>query len=183
MSGTTGAGKALTLAEATIPPAMAKRTMMANTINAKTARALVDACADWVSAHPAAVTMDIIVMSPSGQIVDAHAMDGLMPIGQEATMEKAKTVLFTRRPTHILEGQYQKDQSGLLTRRDFGKGQGLAYFDVAGGFPIVVEGQMIGVIAVGGGAGGATTPDSLCAYEALKKVIGPQPDLVLPGTH
>jgi uncharacterized protein GlcG (DUF336 family) len=183
ISGSEGAGPAMTLAQATIPPAMAKRTMVPNIINVATAKKLADVCEQWVKENPRSVTMDIVVMSPSGQIVEARGLDGLMPIGQEATMEKAKTSLFTRQPTSRLEAQYEKDKNGLITRRDFAKDLGLAYFDVAGGFPIVVEGQLIGVIAVGGGAGGAQTPDSLCAYEALKKVIGPQPDLVLPGTH
>jgi uncharacterized protein GlcG (DUF336 family) len=173
----------ITLAKATISPTMAKRTMMQNTINAETARALVDACIAWVKAHPAAITLNIIVMSPSGQVIDSHAMDGLMPIGSEATMQKAKTVLFTRQPSHVLEARFQKDLAGLVSRRDFGKEQGLAFYDVGGGFPIIVEGQMIGVLAVGGGAGDASLPDSLAAHEALTKVIGPQPPLVIPGVH
>jgi uncharacterized protein GlcG (DUF336 family) len=182
-SGADGAGPALTLAQATISPAMAKRTMFPNIINAKTAQALVNACADWVAANPRAVTMDIIVMSPTGQTVSSLALDGLMPIGEEATVEKAKTVLFTRQRTSQLEAANMKSKDGLISRRDFGKSQGLAYFDVAGGFPLIVEGQLIGVMAVGGGAGGAMTPDSLCAFTAMKKVLGPQPDLILPGTH
>ena len=183
VSGKDGAGPAMTLAQATISSTMAKRTMIPNIINVKTARALVDACAEWVAANPRAVTMDIIIMSPSGQTVASEALDGLMPIGEEATVEKAKTVLFTRQPTSRLEASYEKDKNGLISRRDFGKSQGLAYFDIAGGFPLIVEGQLIGVMAVGGGAGGAMTPDSLCAFTAMKKVLGPQPDLVLPGTH
>lgn len=43
---------------------------------------------------------------------------------------------------------------------------------VRGGLPIVIEDQLIGSIGVGGASG-----DEPCAYEALTKVLGPQPAL------
>ena len=43
---------------------------------------------------------------------------------------------------------------------------------VSGGLPIVVDDQMIGAIGVGGG-----NADEQCAYQALIKVLGPQPPL------
>jgi hypothetical protein len=43
---------------------------------------------------------------------------------------------------------------------------------VSGGLPIVVEGQLIGAVGVGGG-----NADEACAYQALQKVLGPQPPL------
>lgn len=43
---------------------------------------------------------------------------------------------------------------------------------VSGGLPIVVDDQMIGAIGVGGG-----NADEQCAYQALTKVLGPQPPL------
>jgi len=43
------------------------------------------------------------------------------------------------------------------------------FFTVAGGIPIVVDGQMIGAIGVGGGAGGG---DENCAIEGLKQTFG-----------
>jgi uncharacterized protein GlcG (DUF336 family) len=46
---------------------------------------------------------------------------------------------------------------------------------VSGGLPIMVDGQMIGAIGVGGG-----TRDEDCAYEALTKVVGSQPALAPP---
>ena len=47
------------------------------------------------------------------------------------------------------------------------------YF-VAGGLPIVVDGQLIGSIGVGGDRLG----DEPCAYAALTEVLGPQLPLV-----
>jgi len=44
------------------------------------------------------------------------------------------------------------------------------FFTNAGGMPIVVDGQMIGALGVGGGAGGGG--DENCAIEGLKATFG-----------
>jgi hypothetical protein len=63
-----------------------------------------------------------------------------------------------------------------VIRLDLGKEQGLAYYFVSGGLPIVVDNQLIGAVGVGGG-----NADEMCAYQALTKVLGPQPPLT-PAT-
>ena len=45
----------------------------------------------------------------------------------------------------------------------------------SGGLPIVVDDQLIGAVGVGGG-----NADEQCAYQALVKVLGPQPPLATP---
>jgi hypothetical protein len=55
---------------------------------------------------------------------------------------------------------------------DLGKAEGLSYYFVSGGLPIVVDDQLIGAVGVGGG-----NADEQCAYQALVKVLGPQPPL------
>jgi hypothetical protein len=55
---------------------------------------------------------------------------------------------------------------------DLGKAEGLSYYFVSGGLPIVVDDQLIGAVGVGGG-----NADEQCAYQALQKVLGPQPPL------
>ena len=44
------------------------------------------------------------------------------------------------------------------------------FFTNSGGIPIVVDGEMIGAIGVGGGAGGGG--DENCAIEGLKAAFG-----------
>ena len=61
---------------------------------------------------------------------------------------------------------------GRLIRLDLGKQEGLSYYFVPGGLPIVVDNQLIGAVGVGGG-----NADEQCAYQALVKVLGPQPPL------
>ena len=116
-------------------------------------------------------TYAIYVLAPNGDIVDAHVMDGVLPIGAETGLLKAKTALYARTPSSAVAQRFN-NVDGRLIRLDLGKESGLAYYFVGGGLPIVVQDQLIGAIGVGGG-----NMDEQCAYQALTKVLGPQPPL------
>jgi uncharacterized protein GlcG (DUF336 family) len=153
----------------TVSDDVAKRTLMKAVINADTARAIVDACVDWQKAQPGNVTIAIFVLSPTGQIVDSHQMDGVLPIGAETGLMKAKTVLYARSSSGSVAQRFNT-VDGRLIRLDLGKEEGLSYYFVPGGLPIIVDNQLIGAVGVGGG-----NADEQCAYNALVKVLGPQP--------
>jgi glc operon protein GlcG len=155
----------------TVSDDVAKRTLMKAVINADTARAIVDACVDWQKAQPGNVSIAIFVLSPTGEIIDAHKMDGVLPIGVETGLMKAKTALYARSSSALVAQRFNT-VDGRLIRLDLGKEYGLSYYFVSGGLPIVVENQMIGAVGVGGG-----NADEQCAYQALVKVLGPQPPL------
>jgi uncharacterized protein GlcG (DUF336 family) len=163
------------LARATVSPEAAKATLMKVQISADIARAIVDACVAMSKASTPPQLVSIFVLSPTGEIVDAHIMDGLQPIAIEAAMLKAKTALYARTSSTAVGQRFSTiDQRAI--RMNFGKDQGLAYYFAAGGLPIVVDGQMIGAIGVGGGVG--QNYDERCAHQAAEKVLGPQPPLV-----
>ena len=63
----------------TVSEDVAKRTLTKAVINADTARQIVDACVEWQKAQPGNVTIAIFVLSPTGQIIDSHQMDGVLP--------------------------------------------------------------------------------------------------------
>ena len=155
----------------TVSDEAAKRTLMKAVINADTARAIVDACVEWQKAQPGNVSIDIFVLSPTGQIIDSHQMDGVVPIGAETGLMKAKTVLYARSSSAAVAQRF-RDVDSRLIRLDLGKEEGLSYYFVGGGLPIVVDNQLIGAVGVGGG-----NADEQCAYQALVKVLGPQPPL------
>jgi uncharacterized protein GlcG (DUF336 family) len=141
-------------------------------INAETARAIVDACLEFGRTQQGGPgTYAIYVLAPNGDIVDAHVMDGVLPIGAETGLMKAKTALYARSSSSAVAQRFGT-VDGRLIRLDLGKEKGLAYYFVGGGLPIVVEDQLIGAIGVGGG-----NQDEMCAYTALTKVLGPQPPL------
>jgi uncharacterized protein GlcG (DUF336 family) len=159
----------------TVSDDVAKRTLMKSVINADTARAITDACVDWQKGQPGNVSIAIFVLSPTGEIIDAHKMDGVLPIGVETGLMKAKTALYARMPSALVAQRFSTVDSRVI-RLDLGKEQGLAYYFVSGGLPIVVDNQLIGAVGVGGG-----NADEMCAYQALTKVLGPQPPLT-PAT-
>ena len=159
-------------AKVTLSGDAAKRTLTKAQINAETARAIVDACLEFGRTQQGGPgTYAIYVLAPNGDIVDAHVMDGVLPIGAETGLLKAKTALYARSSSSAVAQRFGT-VDGRLIRLDLGKEKGLAYYFVGGGLPIVVEDQLIGAIGVGGG-----NQDEMCAYTALTKVLGPQPPL------
>jgi len=163
------------LAKAIVSDEVAKVTLMKMQINATVARQIVDACLEFARTQQNGPgTYAIFVLSPTGDIVDAHVMDRVNPIGVETGLMKAQTALYARTPSSVVANRFPNVE-GRAIRMDLGKAQGLSYYFVGGGLPIVVEGNLIGAIGVGGG-----NMDELCAYTALTKVLGPQPPMFVP---
>jgi uncharacterized protein GlcG (DUF336 family) len=169
-------GSALPLDKATVSKEVAQRTLMKSQINATVARQIVDACVEFARNQQGGPgNYAIFVLAPNGDIVDAHVMDGVMPIGVETGLLKARTALYARTPSSAVAQRFNT-VDGRVIRLDLGRDSGLAYYFVGGGLPIVVENNLIGAIGVGGG-----NMDEQCAYQALTKVLGPQPPLPAPA--
>lgn len=157
--------------------AAAKRLLMKGVLNADTARAIVDACVAWNKSIPNSLPAVIFVLSPTGEIIDAHTMDGALPIAYETGLLKAKTVLYARTSSEAVANRFNESNLSMPQRvSDLGKDYGLDYFWVGGGLPVMVDGEMVAAVGVGGG-----TQDEMCAYQAIVKVVGPQPPLVPPA--
>ena len=142
----------------------AKRALNKTEISAETARRLAQACEDYARQNNFTASMAIV--SSSGTIVHAHRMDGQLPNAMEVTLKKTETALYMRRPTHELGTQF--DMEGRLLRA-----VAEDWYYAEGGFPIIVDDQIIGAM----GVGGAGRNNSQCAHHALTQVIGPQPPL------
>jgi uncharacterized protein GlcG (DUF336 family) len=91
-------------------------------------------------------------------------MDGEVSNDARTALLKAHTALKTREPTSLRAVQLKNNPSGWPRSSAY-----FNFFTVAGGIPIVVDGQMIGAVGVGGGAGGG---DENCAIEGLKTAFG-----------
>jgi len=91
-------------------------------------------------------------------------MDGQIFNNIRTAMLKAQTSLRTRQPTSVNAAQLKNNPGGIPRSTTY-----FNLFTNAGGIPIVVDGQMIGAIGVGGGAGGG---DENCAIEGLKATFG-----------
>jgi uncharacterized protein GlcG (DUF336 family) len=158
------------LAKAVVSNEVAARTLFKYQINSETARAIVDACVDFARTQPKGPgNYAIFILAPNGDIVDAHVMDGVVPIGVETGLMKAKTALYARSTSRSVAERFGTVE-GRLIRTDLGRESGLSYYFVPGGVPIVLENQLIGAVGIGGG-----NMDEPCAYHALTKVLGIQP--------
>jgi len=142
----------------------AKKTLMKYEISADVAQKITQACVDFAKKNNVAVS--VFILSPTGQIVHAHRMDGQVPINIETARLKAESVLYTRDSSHARSNIAANNLSLQL------RWSNLPVFPVSGGLPIVVDNQMIGAIGVGG-----SNRDEECAHTALTSVVGPQPPL------
>ena len=157
------------LAKAVVSNEVASRTLFKYQINANVARQIVDACVEFANKQEGGPgNYAIFIVAPNGDIVDAHVMDGVVPIGVETGLMKAKTALYARSPSRAVAERFPNVE-GRLIRTDLGREGGLSYYFVPGGVPIVLENQLIGAIGIGGG-----NMDEPCAYAALQQVLGIQ---------
>ncbi len=145
----------------------AAKKAMTREISADTAAKITQACLDFAKEHNVAVT--VFILNPTGQIVHAHRMDGQVPINVETAELKAKSVLYTRDSTHARANMVAGNVALQMRWAPLG------VFPTSGGLPIMVDDQMIGAIGVGG-----SNVDEECAYDALTKVVGPQPPVAPP---
>ena len=112
------------------------------------------------------ITVTTVIVDAHGSIVAASRMDGALVISPKFAESKAYTSACLRMPTegiaaYAVEG---KPYYGINSLFD---GE---LTTIAGGFPITINGQVVGGIGVGGSAD--PTQDSQCAQEALKVLEG-----------
>jgi uncharacterized protein GlcG (DUF336 family) len=131
-----------------------------NQISLAAAKKIARACRDFATAKGAGAS--IFILDTFGELVHVERADGLVFNNIQRARLKAETSLKTRVPTSVYAAQGHNNPAGQTrTIAQFG------FFTDSGGLPIVVDGQMIGAIGVGGGAG-----DEACAIEGLKATFG-----------
>ncbi len=133
-----------------------------NQISLAAAKKIARVCRDWAASKGG--TMSLYVIDDAGELVHMERMDGQIYLNIRTALLKAQTALKTRQPTSINAAQLKNNPGGIP--------RSTAYFNLftnSGGIPIVVDGQMIGAVGVGGGAGGG---DENCAVEGLKAAFG-----------
>src|SRR4051812_7217933 len=134
----------------------------ANQISLATAKQIAKVCRDWATSKNG--TMSLFILDAAGNFVHAERMDGQQFNNIRTALMKAQTSLKTKTPTSVYTAQGKNNPAGMTRNIDQ-----YGFFTNAGGLPIVVDGEMIGVIGVGGGAGGG---DENCAIEGLKATFG-----------
>ncbi len=120
----------------------------------------------------------LAVVDSAGYLVSYQSTDGATGNTGVTAQLKAKTAAKFRRPTSELYDRVNKQVNRAP--------EWMGYFPIPGGFPVVVQGEVVG--AIGAGAAGLSGGrDEDCAQNAIKSVFGdgktappssPQPLLV-----
>jgi glc operon protein GlcG len=134
-----------------------------NQISLTAAKKIAKVCRDLAAAKGG--SMSLYVLDTHGELVHMERMDGQVFNNIRTALLKAETSLRSRVPTSVYTAQGRNNPGGVtrtVAQFDF--------FTNSGGLPIVVDGQMIGAIGVGGGAGGGG--DENCAIAGLKATFG-----------
>ena len=135
-----------------------------NQISLSAAKKIARGCRDWASSKGGSAS--IYVLDNAGEFVHMERMDGQTYNNIRTALLKAQTSLRTRETTSAISASL-KNNPAMTPRQT-------TYFNLfsnAGGVPIVVDGQMIGAVGVGGG-GEQIGGDEKCAVEGLKAAFG-----------
>jgi len=173
-----GSGMAASLGDVVQKGKAADLVKEKNQINFATAKALGDHCLQEATAKGMGVS--VVIIDQFGTITYYVRGDGQGKVNTESALWKARTVLNTRAPS---KAQMNAVRTGAVSEsRVIWQGN----FANAGGLPIVVDGQFLGAIGVGGmAAQPGVWSDEICGYNALTAVLGTQPPLLpdLPNPY
>ena len=139
-----------------------------NSINSATAEKLAQTCFDIIRREANAPSATVVIINPAGLVVHQHSKDGQAYTSIKITENKAMTALRMREPTINLTRAVVDDVQQLIRYDQIG-----LLATQAGGVPIVVNGQLIGAMGIGGFAGGERY--HTIAVQCLDAIFGPQP--------
>lgn len=109
----------------------------------------------------------LCVADATGYPIALRRLDGGKVTSVQIAMNKAFTAAGHRKPTHTYKNALPGEEAfGIFTQHD-------GRFTVfVGGFPVLVEGQVVGAIAASGGNGEQDTEVCQAGIDALKRHLG-----------
>lgn len=136
------------------------------------ARQMVAAAID--KAHQIGVLESVCVVDEGGHPIVLERMDGARITGPQIAWNKAFTAGGHKRSTHLFN--QPPNGPGLPGNEAFGiqwsfEGRFAAF---VGGFPVVVDGAVVGGVGLSGGNGEQDTACGLAALQALRDALAPQ---------
>jgi len=106
----------------------------------------------------------VAVVDESGVLKALRRMDGAVLVSVQTSQDKAYSAVSAARPTHVWEKLFK--QEPIL---GVGAPSGIdRMLVIGGGYPIVIDGQIVGGVGVGGGS----FHDDMQVAEAALKAVG-----------
>ena len=102
-------------------------------------------------------TMAVAVVDAAGELVYFERMDNTQLGSIDISIAKAKSAARFKRPTKVFQDQLAAGGDGLRTLGLIGA------VPVEGGFPLIIDGKIVGAIGV---SGGTSAQDAQCAKAA-----------------
>ena len=116
----------------------------------------------------------VCIVDDGGYPIALERMDGARITGPQIAWNKAFTAAGHKRSTHLFTTP--PNGPALPGNEAFGiqwsfEGRFAAF---VGGFPVVVDGQVVGGVGLSGGNGEQDTKCGLAALQALRELVGPK---------
>jgi len=143
------------------------------TISTEAAEQMTNACLDWYKSHSVRGKPTIWVLNGNGDTIYIKRVDGANRVGIETARMKAQSALYLFRPTRSI-ADFAKTPSGAPSPGGEAMLVLLNGYISAGGLPIVVDGEVVGAIGVGGMAPNPAQgiyPDEQCAQAGIDAVF------------
>jgi glc operon protein GlcG len=112
--------------------------------------------------------MNIAVVDDGGHLLAFARMDGARPASGTTAMTKAISAATFRQETGTLPAKGDPDMLLSLSVQNAAMASGGRITTLKGGVPVIVEGQIIGAIGVGGGTG---DQDAMVAKAGVQALI------------
>ncbi|QJX00592.1 GlcG/HbpS family heme-binding protein [Frigoriglobus tundricola] len=110
---------------------------------------------------------NIAIVDDGGHLLAFARMDGARPASAATAMTKAVSAATFRQETGTLPAKGEPDTLLSLSMQNAAAASGGKITTLKGGVPIVVDGQVIGAVGVGGGTGEQDTEVAKAGIQAL----------------
>jgi len=143
------------------------------TISTEAAEKITSTCLDWYKSHSVRGKPTVWVLNANGDTIYVKRVDGANRVGVETARMKAQSALYLFRPTKAVSN-FAKTPSGAPNPGGEAMLVLLNGYTSAGGLPIVVDGEVVGAVGVGGMAPDQAQgiyPDEQCAQAGIDAVF------------
>lgn len=129
-----------------------------------------------VKATAMGLKMNLAVVDDGGHLLAFARMDGARPASAQTALTKATTAATFRQETGPLPLKGEPDVLLNLSLQNAALASGGKITTLKGGVPIVVDGQVIGAVGVGGGSGEQDAEVAKAGIQALMDAVNsPKP--------